>query len=378
MSAVMPGGQQHAHIPALDGIRGTAILLVLVHHVAQSTKFEFGLGGPFMVLLQAGWVGVDLFFVLSGFLITGILLQAKGQPHFFRNFYARRTLRIFPLYYGALAVVFFMRSATWPEPDIYGDGGQWWLWAYLTNVAIAFDGFGQFEPIDHFWSLAIEEQFYLVWPLVVWMTTARTLLKITVAVIVTALTLRIGATLAGVSSDAVYVLTPFRADTLATGALLAVLAHQRGGASGLLPYRRTAALVFGAAAMCFVAIVALRGTVGHSDGWMQTLGLTAISALFGSLLVLTLTQSTLGRVFTLGGLRWFGKYSYGLYVWHPIAIIVVLHTQWGRELRGGDGPLQALAATSFAVLISLAIAYVSWHLYEKRLLRMKRHFPTQG
>ena len=161
------------HIPALDGIRGLAILLVLLCHFPlygdmQPTIFIDKL---FYAMTRAGWCGVDLFFVLSGFLITGILYDAKGSRFFFRNFYMRRCLRIFPLYYGVLAVFFVIVPFVLPLGRNYELflKDQAWYWSYLTNIKIAIEGWPKFYALAHFWSLAVEEQFYFVWPFVVFL-----------------------------------------------------------------------------------------------------------------------------------------------------------------------------------------------------------------
>src|SRR4051812_26234940 len=155
------------HVPALDGIRGLAILLILAYH------FTLGMTGRGIAvrliakLTSTGWCGVDLFFVLSGFLITGILWNAKESPHRFRNYYVRRALRIFPLYYAAIAIVFaalpFIATRVGGFEGIHGTGA--WLGLYGTNILVALRG--QWFPLSHFWSLAVEEHFYLFWPAVV-------------------------------------------------------------------------------------------------------------------------------------------------------------------------------------------------------------------
>jgi peptidoglycan/LPS O-acetylase OafA/YrhL len=157
-------------VPVLDGLRGLAILLVMLHHFFQNyvpepvwiDRLVFGLMG-------CGWFGVDLFFVLSGFLITGILYDAKGADRYFLNFYARRTLRIFPLYYAVLVLLFVLLPRV-PHPlaaDYVSDSApdQLWFWLYLTNFRIALNGgwYSHLVP-SVFWSLAIEEQFYVLYP----------------------------------------------------------------------------------------------------------------------------------------------------------------------------------------------------------------------
>jgi len=150
-------------VPELDGLRGVAILMVLLFH--------FG-GPPINLctwLLSYGWAGVDLFFVLSGFLITTILLNTKDSPQYFSSFYGRRVLRIFPLYFMALALYFHVEMpwlVSHKQATAVSVGDQLWCWFYLLNwhdVTAGING-----NLSHLWSLSIEEQFYLVWPLAIW------------------------------------------------------------------------------------------------------------------------------------------------------------------------------------------------------------------
>src|SRR5688572_4277989 len=178
-----------------------------------------------------GWVGVDLFFVLSGFLITGILLDTRGSDRYFTTFYARRTLRIFPLYY----LVLFLGLVVLPNfPEAHqaltgvGDNPppQWPYWLYLTNFSIADRGWAH-GWLDVAWSLAIEEHFYLVWPLVIWLCPPRVMAALCAVIILAEPAARIFARATNVDPLPIYVLTWFRVDGLAIGALLA-LAQRRG------------------------------------------------------------------------------------------------------------------------------------------------------
>src|SRR5206468_651405 len=159
-------------------LRGLAILLVIAFHTLRVTGKE-GLIGRFGAAIQdSGWIGVDLFFVLSGFLITGILLDSLGKPGYFRNFFARRTLRIFPLYYAVLTVSLFLVPALiglQRLPELYHRllENQLWLWTYAANYLQA-TGRHTLPGFGHFWSLAIEEQFYLLWPFVVYLGRVNT------------------------------------------------------------------------------------------------------------------------------------------------------------------------------------------------------------
>jgi peptidoglycan/LPS O-acetylase OafA/YrhL len=160
-------------MPSLDGLRGLAIGGVLASHFLDRWPLSTGADRAFLAVVGLGWSGVDLFFVLSGLLITGILVDTLGAPRWWRSFLARRTLRIFPLYYLALAIFWVAGPAAGLiDPWTLRRWG-WWYWSYLGNWAFAA---GQTIPsLTHLWSLAVEEQFYLFWPLLVWLARGRRL-----------------------------------------------------------------------------------------------------------------------------------------------------------------------------------------------------------
>jgi peptidoglycan/LPS O-acetylase OafA/YrhL len=357
------------HIAALDGIRGTAILLVVIHHLARSVEFEFNLIHPLLRGAAFGWIGVDLFFVLSGFLITGILYDSKASGGYFKNFHMRRVLRIFPLYYGALLLVLLLR-AIWPEAGIYGSESQAWVWVYLTNVVIARKGLGVFGLVDHFWYLAVEQHFYLVWPLAVFLLNRRWLMQLAGGLFTLSLGLRVVLTLEGTGPDTAYVLTPLRLDALCLGSILALALRRPEGVPNLV---KPAWLVGGASMMGILAIVVVRHTAYYADPVMQTLGYSLLAVFFGALLILSLTSS-LQCVFGSRILRWLGKYSFGIYIWHPIVFILALHTEPARALRGGSGMVEMIVSVVLAVGVMLAVALLSWHLWESRFLKLSRHF----
>src|SRR6516162_4399451 len=150
-------------------------MALVFHFVAQMLPTNW-VERTIVGVTKYGLFGVDLFFVLSGFLITGILYDARNEPHYFRNFYMRRLLRIFPLYYGVLALVFFvapliplLRGATLN----YLVERQAWAWLYAVNIHVAMHGDWSLSYINHFWSLAVEEHFYFFWPLVVFLLAHR-------------------------------------------------------------------------------------------------------------------------------------------------------------------------------------------------------------
>ncbi|HEX5269285.1 MAG TPA: acyltransferase, partial [Gemmataceae bacterium] len=368
------------HQPGLDGLRGVAILLVMAFHFLIVLPPTSSASVWLTALLRAGWCGVDLFFVLSGFLITGVLLDAKGSPGFFRTFYARRTLRIFPLYYGVLIATFLVYPLLdSPPSEAYRSlaDRQGWLWLYAANWHDGLTGEIRYVlppwHLDHFWSLAVEEQFYLFWPLAVFLLSRRWLVALCGAGLFGALALRATLTAQGASYLAAYTLTPCRLDGLAVGSFLAILVR-RPGAGRMLRLAPVVALASGAA---LLAIVAWRRGLLHADPVVQTAGYSLLAIFFGSLLVVTLAsppRSPLGRLTRLGVLRFFGKYSYGLYVFHGL-ILLLVH-RWADRLHmtiGGRTAVTSLLTRELLGLaLSIGLALLSWHLFEKQFLKLKR------
>jgi peptidoglycan/LPS O-acetylase OafA/YrhL len=365
------------HVPALDGLRGMAILLVMAYH------FAAGVPAPHAVLakvLRVGtsgtWIGVDVFFVLSGFLITGILLRAKGNPGYFRNFYARRLLRIFPVYYAVLAVLFVVVPAVvqldGPSRGVYALRN--WLWAYSGNVETALSGRFEFDggiyQLDHFWSLAVEEHFYLVWPALVFVLSEGALLATSIGIVSGVLLLRIVLTAAHVFSGTLYMLTPCRIDAMAVGAAVALLAR-RGGLAALERFSLPAV------ATC-LAFLAISLGVRHSlDPWapsMTSVGYSVVDLGAAALLVLALARPAVARALETPSLRAAGKYSYCAYVVHWLLQGVFQALYYDRLASLGYESMALVVYMAASAGSTMLLSALVWYGFERPILEMKRFF----
>jgi peptidoglycan/LPS O-acetylase OafA/YrhL len=368
-------------ILALDGLRGVAILLVMICHFTHDWSSTTA-DRAFYALTQTGGLGVDLFFVLSGFLITGILVDAKGSNHYFRNFYIRRALRILPLYYGLVAALVLL-----PMLGMFRNGFltssvaryQAWYWTHAVNWLIALSGSFAVVPAELgiLWSLAIEEQFYFIWPLIVFALSPARLIRVCLGVIAASYLLRMMLCVAGAPPDTISVATFARVDPLAVGALVALLIRSPAAWDRLVAWAPGVVWITAPALIGMAASSLSRGSVG------VTLSLAASAPLWGGVLVLTLAASPWGlwhRACTSGFLRQFGKYSYAMYLFHNIVQLRVLAPlgitkRLMPPIQGSFLHVQLLIFT-IGVALSFGVAYASWHLYEKHFLRLKQLFPS--
>lgn len=371
------------HVPALDGVRGLAILIVMLGHFAIGFETGGAVDTALKTLMQTGWAGVDFFFVLSGFLITGILIEAKGAPHYFKNFYARRVLRIFPVYYAFLFLFFVVLPIVKP-PAAGGpfDGwnvSQWWFWAYLSNLQILFPAWPRPEPLSHFWSLAVEEQFYLFWPAVVLLTSRKGLIRTCVAFMIISVALRIWLQTTGINPTAGYRITPARLDTLGTGALLAILVRDP---VWWVRIRRIAPAAIIACLIGLVVVSIPTRSMLQTGFLVQAIGYTLLAIIGASLIVFSIDPGSAKKrivgFLSTPFMRFLGKYSYAMYIFHfPLA--------WFLENAGfGVNRYPAIAGSHIPGVIVFSVmtagltalaALISWNLFEKHFLRLKRYFP---
>jgi peptidoglycan/LPS O-acetylase OafA/YrhL len=382
-AAGRPAGTSLKHVPALDGLRGIAVMLVVLCHAAlikQGPVADRAVGAA----MRLGWSGVDLFFVLSGFLITGILLASKGQPNYLRNFYARRTVRIFPLYYAVLAFTFFILPL-FPRgfSELFGtvqDQSLYWL--YLSNFAKFLHNGWEHSILSVTWSLAIEEQFYLVWPLIVLLCSRRTLVAIAVAAIITSVAMRGVMSSANVDHIMIYAITFCRLDGLSVGALVALITFNNPRGTEI--FSRWAWPIAGLMLLGIGFNMYWHKSAQWIHGPGQTFGYTIFAILYACVLIkgyLAKPGSMLHWSLTQRPLLLLGKYSYAIYLFHlPVQVVVANYIYGPEQFHSFGGSF--LPGQLLFVLISfppcLLLAWLSWNLLEKPCLSLKRFFPMDS
>lgn len=364
--------------PALDGVRALAVTLVFAHHYGGGSH-----GGRVLNLInklrEQGWVGVDVFFVLSGFLITGILYDTRNDSQFFKRFFARRSVRIFPVFYLLVAVML----ALTPILHYQWRVGHLAFLVYMGNIVgnLNFDYYAVFSStyksatmeIGHLWSLCVEEQFYLLWPIMIWwLRDRKRILWAACLLALGSLALRCfvyfhyGSVLAEVWSMRSL---PTRMDTLLIGGIMALLL--RGPNADRWQRLSGPLLVVSSAIAIFFCV-----RHPSSDAkWLLTFGLTLTALASAGLIGLTLRSGSMPfRLFYLKPLRILGKYSYGFYLFH----LVFAHA-WIEFLVKLYHVFHSLAVAGIVALtvnfvVTFFLAKLSYDHFEVKFLRYKRHF----
>lgn len=355
-------------IPQLDGLRGYAILVVLIcHYLGLQLLSEAPGASGFKRLFLNGGHGVDLFFILSGFLVGGILLDQRRSPNLLRAFYARRTMRILPLYLVGLGLLL---AARWVN------GGPLWdslfdiqlpTWVYLTytqNLCYALRGW-DVKPLNPTWSLAVEEQFYLLLPLLMLLLQPRRLPAILLALIAVAPVLRVAVALFFPNHLlAAYVLLPCRWDALFLGVLIA-WGWRTDGVGRTV--RANLGMVYAGLALTGVMWAVVASQYDLRTPQYLTLGLTAITGFCLCLFLLALYDPRVARLFDVAPLRWLGSISYGVYLFHEGVASLLHYALKGQIPRLAN--LGDAGVTLGALLVTLGLAVLSYRLFELPLIR---------
>ncbi len=346
------------HIPELDGIRGLAAMAVIFHHICYaSLKLEEQSGWPASIralyhVTQFGNSGVDLFFVLSGFLISSILLQDRRSSRYYQDFYWKRALRIAPLYVLCLLLMLlFEHQVSYVAMAA----------VFLVNFASVF----HIEGLGPFWTLAIEEQFYLLWPTVVRRKTVTQVRRWAIAMIAIAVVLRFAFALKGHHN---YYLTFLRWDTLAAGALLACHFHEAG--SDERKRHSVDRLLAGCAlgSLPIFGLMHLLHTEAMRQAWMQS-GITLLSAAMIGLAI-SHSGAKIWAPFRSATMTFFGLISYALYM---------VHTFFIQLYDGIRGPLSAGDVRGYWVRLVVVLAaavgasLVSRYVVELPAMRLRKY-----
>lgn len=351
------------YIPQFDGLRGISILAVFAAHS------EFLRALPHANLAEYGRVGVDLFFVLSGFLITGILIDSRDFPHYFRNFYARRTLRIWPLYYVVLTLTLI---GTTLLGNSFGPQ-KWQVWPYfylyLQNL---FQDLTIPYGLGLTWSLAIEEQFYLAWPLVIFVLRKKALAITLVCFSLLSLVLRITAYEHGASLKFIHNFTLCKLDAIAFGSLAALWLRSEGCTRLLWRRRAVQSMAVGV-----IGVIAAR-IFFHDQSTVVSYTFIAIgfTGVLGIALISDPDRSLLGKVLSSRWLRYTGRISYGLYLVHLPIFLAITEFARARPPVLGSPTLSNIVGAVAQVSAAFLIASISWRFLETPLLRLKSHFAV--
>jgi len=351
------------HHATLDGLRAIAVLLVLYNHAPQLLGSGGGDDGAVWHGSPGAWLGVDLFFVLSGFLITSILRHGRQRPHALRRFWIRRALRIFPLAYAYLAVLALVGWCVPGYAHLRTDATYPWAASYLLNFHIAWHGWST-AALGILWSLAVEEHFYLLWPLGALRASRRTLVGLLVAMIAFTPLVR-ALTLPHLGAVGVYVTTFCRWDTLACGALLA-LAWDSPGRERI---RRVASWLAWPSLAVIAAVVAIPVSpiAPTTPTWFHVVGYSAVAGAFTVWCACALDPSpSLRRMLGHPALAAIGRISYGLYVWHVLVAEAIVRALARLHLAPGLGVQVAIWLAALGV-----VAAASYRWFEAPLLRWK-------
>ena len=308
-------------------------------------------------MANIGQTGVTLFFVLSGFLITRILINTKDSPGYFKNFYLRRTLRIFPLYYLFLIIYFFI-APFFLHLERFNFENEFYYFSYLQGFARTF-GWDVAGP-NHFWSLAVEEHFYLFWPFVIFLASKKNIAKFILGIIVLTIVVR---SLLLSNNYSVFLFTFTRIDSLAIGAILALMEIKNYFKSSNLKY--FVGMLGGLVLLTLFTWFALSG---EGNDYVQNFRYLLLSLLYFSLIGSLLSipkEHFINSALTTKFLQYTGKISYGLYVYHPLVFMFCAQYFWTESL---------LLNFFLGTLLSYLIAGLSFAYFESQFLKLKKYF----
>jgi peptidoglycan/LPS O-acetylase OafA/YrhL len=348
------------YVKEFDGWRGIGICFVVLAHY-------------FPTYFIGSWVFMEMFFVMSGFLITGILVDTRSKPGYYRKFIGRRIVRVFPLYYICLALLFFALPHSWLDLDYYRHK-QAWFWLYGENWLYSIEGWPKVKALHHFWSLAIEEQFYIVWPLVVWIFPLKRLFRFCIFLFFFSLVFRnIGMQYLGFIMPFPYVATLGRMEGITLGALIAILV--RTDKTILEKYTIPVTWISGILSCCCFLFA---GSAYFEKEIHYTINYTLVDIFFAGMITITLAGNTImpfRRLLNRPFFQQVGIMSYCLYIFHyPIQDIIQTNFLLQFEHATGNESLAKLLCLAIAFAITIPFVYLMHKKVEIPFWKFKRYF----
>lgn len=365
----------------LDGLRGIAILLILFHHllIFDPKIYEF-----FSRIISNGWIGVDLFFLLSGFLITGNLLDTKKNKKYFIVFFTKRILRIFPLYYLFLFIIFLLFPLLYSNDKSSIDlfkSSLFWYYTHLTNIGMVFD-IGLWLPFatSHLWSLSVEEQFYIIWPFVVLFIDRKYFIIFCISICVISPIFRWLLLELDIFSDnhysninivnfSIYILTPCRLDGFVFGAIISYIIRYKDPKFFIDQLKR---LFFFSLLLLIIIFIYTKGNFGWDQFIVQTFGYSALSLFFGLILYSSICEFKFLNFLNSDILVFFGRYSYSMYLFHmPIHYIVTNSIINNYAFFYYNSLLKTFLCFAISMIFTIIVSILTWNICEKHFIKIK-------
>ena len=344
------------HYNELDGIRAIAVIMVMFYHFFKDVTVQNDILLIVQKLSLFGKTGVSLFFVLSGFLITRILLNTKRDDSYFKSFYIKRVLRIFPLYYFFLLIYYFVVPLFLHQP-IAGFSQQVWYWTFMQNFALTFD-WNSVGPI-HYWSLSVEEHFYLFWPLVIYYCSIKNIKWAILSLCVISFFVRF-ILIENRIEESLFTFARF--DELAIGSFLAILEFEKKLVTENLKKFVAVFIIF---LIPLIYISLNNGNYSLLESCARYLVLAMVYGSFVAIAIITEPKNWIKKTLNNQILKTIGKVSFGLYVYHPICFHLIIN-----ELRITNLTLCFLLSFGLAYIVSI----LSFNLLEKKFLKLKERF----
>ncbi len=332
------------YVKEFDGWRGVGIIFVVAAHYVPN-------------LFMGSWIFMEMFFVMSGFLITGILMDSKNKKGYYKRFMYRRVLRVFPLYYLSLILLFFIIPNSWIDLSYYRQN-QAWFWLYQENWLFSLEGLHPSKALNHFWSLAIEEQFYIVWPLFVLIFSTKSLIRFCIFLFFFSILFRnTGTQLGFLNPPFPYMASLGRMEGIVLGGIIAALVRTDKSILEKIAYPITIISgILSFSVFCYARTMHMDYSINYQINY------TLVDIFFSGMIVLTLCKSELillKKIFNIPLISKLGIMSYCIYIFHhPIHVITNYNFLDFFIKQTGNESLGKLICVFIAFCITVPVVYV--------------------